>query len=51
MAPVKHSEHIEETTASFINLLIDLGYEPKDILDGMDAALDDFEKLFSNFQS
>ena len=43
------AERIRDATASFINMLMDLGYVPNDIVDGMDEALDQFDVTFANF--
>lgn len=43
------NERIREATASFINMLMDLGYTPGDIVEGMDEALDQFDVSFANF--
>jgi hypothetical protein len=49
MAPMKPAERIQEATASFINMLMDLGYIPNDIVEGMDEAIDQFDETFANF--
>lgn len=46
---MKPDERIREATASFINMLMDLGYIPNDIVEGMDQALDQFDEMFANF--
>ena len=46
---MKPSERIQEATASFINMLMDLGYSHNDIINGMDEAIDQFDETFANF--
>jgi hypothetical protein len=48
---MKPTDRVHEATDSFINMLIDLGYTPNDILEGMDEALDRFETTCTMYQS